>query len=198
MFWNATTFPLCNAIDFLWNRYCVSRGCCVTAVILFPNLFMNSMAKSFHEPPVSIAIGVKWWVLCTWLSCIKLLGLRPPPLSLPCYQRTNWHMCRQIILILLLILILFDLYSKHYAYTPRRLSVVDLTTSIQHWLLRKITTTFINKKIHFRNVFVCGRDSTDDAEFHWNLKALATAKLIYIVLLTEIVQRCFTWNLVKI
>ena len=24
---------------------------------------MNSMAKSFHEPPVSIAIGVKWWVL---------------------------------------------------------------------------------------------------------------------------------------
>ena len=24
---------------------------------------MNSMAKLFHESPVSIAIGVKWWVL---------------------------------------------------------------------------------------------------------------------------------------
>ena len=24
---------------------------------------MNSMVKSFHETPVSIEIGVKWWVL---------------------------------------------------------------------------------------------------------------------------------------
>ena len=60
---NVSAFPLCNATDIFWNKYCVSRGSCATAMILFPNSVTNSIDKSFHEPSVSIAIEVKWWDL---------------------------------------------------------------------------------------------------------------------------------------
>ena len=66
-------FPLCIDINILWKRYWVSLGSCVTAVILLPSSVTNSMARSFQEPPVSIATGVKWWVLASSMYLTVLL-----------------------------------------------------------------------------------------------------------------------------
>ena len=44
------------------NRYCVSIGSFVTAVIHLPNSSMNSVACMSHVPPVSIATGTKMFV----------------------------------------------------------------------------------------------------------------------------------------
>ena len=53
--------PLYFSGDSL-NRYCVSIGSFVTAVIHLPSSSMNAVACMSHVPPVSIATGTKMFV----------------------------------------------------------------------------------------------------------------------------------------
>ena len=60
--WKDNELPRWMAMEILWKRKAVSMGSSVTSVILYPRAWMNSMAAVHHVPPVSIAIGTKWWV----------------------------------------------------------------------------------------------------------------------------------------
>jgi hypothetical protein len=60
-------------MDSLWNRKAVSMGSSVTSLILDPRAWMNSMAAVHHAPPVSMAIGTKWWVEVNELYFVFLL-----------------------------------------------------------------------------------------------------------------------------
>ena len=59
VFLNAISFPICCDIDSLWNRYCFSKGSSVIYVILL----LSPKASQFQDPPVSLAIGMKWCVV---------------------------------------------------------------------------------------------------------------------------------------
>ena len=59
-------------MEILWNRYCVSIGSFVTAVIRLPNSSMNSMACMSHVLPVSIATRTRNFGVCQMLKLGRL------------------------------------------------------------------------------------------------------------------------------
>ena len=71
--WKDNELPRWMAMEILWKRKAVSMGSSVTSVILCPRAWMNSMAAVHHAPPVSIAIGTKWWVVVNDLYLMFLL-----------------------------------------------------------------------------------------------------------------------------
>ena len=60
---NAISFHLCNEMESLWKIYWVSNGSTVICDIRLPRSDRNYVASMLMNPPVSITIGTKWWVL---------------------------------------------------------------------------------------------------------------------------------------
>jgi len=70
---NETTFPLCRAMDSLWNRKVVSLLSSVMTVVLLPISSTSSIACWLHDPTVSMATGNKMWVFSSlWYFTVLL------------------------------------------------------------------------------------------------------------------------------
>ena len=91
VFLNATAFPLCNAVESLWNRNGVSRRSFVASVVLFLARWqIRSLVGSMHLPS---RLQSEWsdascLIPCILLSCLQLLGQQQPLLLL------LYHRCR--------------------------------------------------------------------------------------------------------